>query len=265
MDNDILRCPFCGSKLIRKVDNWGKRYYACPMYRFGRCRGYIYKENGYTLQLNQFFGVIKDDVCKLFFTLDTKNLNLLFSLYGQQYGSNAEKYARDKYPMWRNKNINISAQILLRLIELLPKVLSLNSKTILFEKLYKSMIFRFSEVEFTTNIDDLNYTVDRVKNYVINLEYKERRIPEEVKKIASWIVNDDIELEKKLFLQYEQQKLVLLKDSALIDLDRFYKHCQNIYQDENIYGDVDLKLILLSDVVNVHFIGRKKPWYKSIF
>lgn len=85
---------------------------------------------------SKFFG-LDQEVRRIFFALDEKQLERVFDSYGRAYGQSARQYAARTYPRWRAGEVNPSAETLERLLQRVPEVLPIHERAALLAHLRK--------------------------------------------------------------------------------------------------------------------------------
>src|SRR4030042_4084045 len=106
-------------------------------------------------QLTSLFAGIDKDIESIFLNLDRNSLESIFLQYGKKYGNNAEKYARNTFPKWKNGATRLSGQTAGRLLNLLPPLLSQNKRYELVKKLRDYYMNKRQSTEHVTTSPDL--------------------------------------------------------------------------------------------------------------
>lgn len=186
-------------------------------------------------RVHVYFSSIINDIKKYFFSLPSASLNLLLEDYRETYGDSAYRYAISTYPLWASNQCSLSDQTLLRLIETLPKFLDEYKRISLINNLFDYYFntqrtkrgYVFLEVFYDDYRHKLLEVIEDIRlKYPIKQQSFE--FPKEVLSLASWLVNDDMQVARKILSDFTEQKNRLLFSSAETDIIKFIRYCDDL-------------------------------------
>jgi hypothetical protein len=140
-------------------------------------------------RLNNAFAGLDRDMMNAFFTLDERDLELVFSHYSQEYGIGAAKYARESYPHWRQGAKNPSRQTYERLMAIVPQVLNFDTKVRLYRRLRDAHRQRERIVVRVAALDDLLLVEEAAKRIVERS--RSGPVPADVHARLTWLSRGD--------------------------------------------------------------------------
>ena len=156
------------------------------------------------IELNQEFGGVDLDVEKAFFELSVFQFEPLLQDYGARYGRSAENEVRRNYERWRKRELQVSAEIRSRIIELLPPYLSKEQRFDLIEKLRAHCLDRTKEYVVTSPNNwrqNVVPAVDKVIRFGRNFS-----LPEELVEQATWLANGDAQVAHQILFSVEEEE-----------------------------------------------------------
>jgi hypothetical protein len=212
-------------------------------------------------QLSYLFAGIDKDIESIFLNLDKNSLEHIFCQYGKEYGNNAERYARNTFPKWKQGVTKLSGQTAERLLNLLPPFLSQAKRYELVKKLREYyMNKRHSNQSVTTSQEHwkqdllpvINTVVERSNNFAL---------PEELKMRATWLAGGDAEGANKILTSVEQEEARLR--TAYLDVEfKRIEHYVNIVENTQ---SVSHTIVLPQGKIHVTIQQKKKPFINRVF
>ena len=101
-----------------------------------------YHYNPSRSRYQQVFGYSTGDadriVKEIFFSLSGKGLDWVLNKYGEKYGKGPKAYARATIPKWRDNRVTMSNEIVGRLLDFLPPLMSPAQKNRVVESIWRA-------------------------------------------------------------------------------------------------------------------------------
>ena len=174
-------------------------------------------------QLSRELGGTDQDVKDYFFALAPVELNRVFTLYGQKYGSLKKEYAEETYKKWKSGKRRMSGLVASRLYNLLPPLMPLDKKYGLVERLWAEYCPRSSRtlnVGADVSIEDImSYVTDYLKKTV-----KEYRVPDPLERRFKWLAQNDVQVRQQLLNHFLQRDLNQALEHARIQIPILQEH-----------------------------------------
>ena len=204
------------------------------------------------------FGGIDEDVTKAFFGLRPVDFEKVLELYEASYGRSAAQYARTAFRKWRSGPTMASGQTLERLLEVVPYVLSFDTKLHLYRKLRDA--YRGKEsVRLRVSSEEDVALVERTVARIVE-RAKSQPLPPLVDSRLVWLAIGDGLIARELVAASEEADGVTTAQalrSELPKLRRMFDEMERSHQMEHVIS-------LPCGTVTVDF-GRKKRrrWFMS--
>ncbi|MEG1412778.1 MAG: hypothetical protein RSC56_04605, partial [Acidaminococcaceae bacterium] len=153
------------------------------------------------------FSPIISSLKKHFLGLTQEQLNVLFLNYGETYGSSAYAYAKKTYEAWQEGSVQLSDKTLLRLVNLLPQHLPIETRLALLNKLFDfhKKNVQVAKKNIITSWDnyekDIVFLVEKLKNnfgYDKSTIFHAIQFPPNVIEVAHWLCDDDMTVGKSV-------------------------------------------------------------------
>lgn len=210
-------------------------------------------------ELSSTFGGIDRDVERLFLNLDRDDLDELFAYYEEEHGRSAATYARNTYPKWKRREVQLSGQTAERLLNLLPPLLPFETRFELVKKLRTSNFRRMIRHVNTTPEgwrDALGPAIAEVVSHGSTANIKEG-----VKQRVAWLADGDVAAAEKLMLAAEQDEAI----TRLAYLNaEFVRLEQLIAQLGNYQTSVSHAIELPQGSIRVHIVVPKVSMWQKL-
>ena len=199
------------------------------------------------------FGGIDADVTKAFFNLSPQQFETVLEMYGARYSEKAADYARFAFPKWRSGERGMAGETLERLLEVVPYVLSLDTKIELFCKVRGA----YRELETVTiqvgKIEDIALVQRTVDQIVARAEAQP--LPEHVDLRLIWLSEGDGLVARKLVAASEKAEGSALAEALRHEMDGLHRFFLNVLEAGHTMTHV---VSLPCGTVTVEFSRRKK-------
>jgi len=155
-----------------------------------------------------FYVGIDADIAELFFSLDARNIELMFKHYERDHGRSAHEYAVKTYREWKAGTVRVSGKVADRLVAIVPHYISFDQKYQLLEKAWKRQSKRHISVAVTPH-QDTSAALQQIVEAVEAVSVKE--YPESLKRRLTWLTASDTQIAQQLLtrLYAEERRLVL--------------------------------------------------------
>ncbi|USE39510.1 CFI-box-CTERM domain-containing protein [Endozoicomonas sp. SCSIO W0465] len=165
-------------------------------------------------------GPVVKDVQGAFFDLSNRQLNELFSRYGEEHSLKAENYARETFPRWKSGATKMSGQTMERLLNLVPKYLTFDQRyeilkrlCLHFEEKGKNEYVRVDKDDIQAGINKLDTAIASFLDFDIL-----KHLPSHVTETATWLNDNDVVASRALLSQIDQERARQIK--AIVDKNR---------------------------------------------
>jgi hypothetical protein len=176
----------------------GRRYHY--RYNYSRARQHISER----AQLTQLFGGIDREIEQLFLNLDSRSRDILLRWYGQQFGPQAEKYARTTYPKWKSGAVRLSGQTAQRLLELIPPLLPLERRFELVRKLRRHHL-ACTDIRLHAEPENWEAVVRPAVDTLVERS-RTRNLPANVIARARWLAEGDTQAMYRMLNAIEEEE-----------------------------------------------------------
>lgn len=188
--------------MVRK--NRYSRYRSASYSRWGTGTDWNRYHHSRRQNVSGRFGGIDKDVEAIFLGLSQADLHKLLASYGARYGKSAEAYARATYPKWKSGAVLLSGQTALRLLELVPPLLSAEQRYELVRKLRSHYTSRERIFVQTNPIDWRGAVLPAVERIVARARFQ--NLPVAVLQNATWLTSDDAVAAQALLARVEEEE-----------------------------------------------------------
>jgi hypothetical protein len=176
-------------------------------------------------QLSRELGGTDVDVKTYFFSLPSRDLQIVLDLYESHYGSQARAYANETMGDWRSGRRRMSGQTATRLFRLLPPVMPLQKKYELITNLWDHCgpsSKKILRVGLDANFDEILSNVrQHIEGVVVHY-----RIPDDLEKRFEWLSAGDARIKQDLLGHLRQREKSLVIEGARLQLPVMLSHLQ---------------------------------------
>ncbi len=184
--------------------------------------------------------VIKDDVKRLFFALESQDLGKLFKLYEVDFGESSRRYAETTFFEWKRGTVQVSGKVAERLVRLVPKVLSTEAKYYLIEKLWQHYKTR-SHVAVTVHPDkDIRALVETLATRID--QSLDHRIPEPVMESLGWLYDADSSAIQRCLRSVAEAEAQVVGNGLLAHVEELRSRAQQCLESADFIGHVRFSL-----------------------
>lgn len=172
-------------------------------------------------QLSRRLGPIVSDVRQAFFDLPASSRNRLFDMYTALHGTVPGEYARATFEQWRNGQRRMSGQTAARLLDLVPKFLSVGQRYEIVRKLcvhHTPKLHRSITLEVDANSNNIATLRTAVAEFSQSPPLK--AIPEHVLSTVKWLNNDDVTVARAVLAEVDKIMVEKIRQVAIIELER---------------------------------------------
>jgi len=127
---------------------------------------------------------------KVLLELDAESREKLFTLYQEQFGDNAAKYARSTYQKWKAGSVRPNKQTFSRFLINLPRVMSFDLKCEVLRELREAYCPR-GEYDITVSIDNWKSSLTPLVEEIIE-RATTAELPASLQRRLSWLAEDDM-------------------------------------------------------------------------
>ena len=157
------------------------------------------------------------DVKEYFFALSPSEIDAVLSVYGQQYGSQKESYARETYGSWKTGKRRMSGLVAKRLFNLLPPRMPLDKKYELAENIWRHF-GPSSRTSFMVGTSADIKEISRVLTQKLDDAVSTYELPENILKRFDWLSAGDVRLKEKLLNHFRQEEKKLCVDRVKAEM-----------------------------------------------
>lgn len=157
-------------------------------------------------ELERRLGPIVADVKKDFFSLPADLLRQLLADYRQRYGHKAADYAADTMERWKGGGVKMSGQTAQRLLDLVPKYLSVARRYEIIKKLCIHHTKRFHHV-INVNRSKPQEAIEEVNRLVANVRQTRvlKELPDHVLESVKWLGDADVVVARSILASVESE------------------------------------------------------------
>jgi hypothetical protein len=158
---------------------------------------------------------IDEDVKSIFFDLDVFTLTSVFNEYQRQFGRSSRKYAQKTFEKWKSGAVEMSGDIAIRLVSIVPLFLNFEQKYKLIAKLWRNYCSASRLRMSVASEEQIEAAVATVFSSLN--KGKSRSIPEAVRDKLTWLACDDAKnaellLQQVIWKEAEITSVVLRKE-----------------------------------------------------
>lgn len=203
------------------------------------------------------FGGIDADVTEAFFNLSPEDLNTVLTLYGERYSEKAADYARFAFPKWRSGERGMAGETLERLLEVVPYVLSFETKKELFYKVRAAYRDREAVIIKVATVEHMTLVHRTVKRIVERAEAQP--LPEHVDARLVWLSEGDGFIARQLVAASEEAEGAATAEALRREMGELHRFFLNTLDTRHGMSHV---VTLPCGTVTVEFTRRKKRrWF----
>jgi hypothetical protein len=198
-----------------------RRAYSKKDYGLESAQRHIAEAHEFSAEVGHSDEVLKE----VFFSLSGKPLDDLFKEYGERYSDQAEAYARETLPRWRNHwqrrragayhkwrpdERQMSGMIAARLFDLLPPLLSTPQKHKIVEAIWRAYCPRSQKYIYLGPDSDAEAVVGAVERYFAQQTVL-YGIPKKLEQRFDWLASNDVAVKQQLLNHFmnEQRKAAI--------------------------------------------------------
>lgn len=200
-------------------------------------------------------GGLDDDVTKAFFSLSLSHLELVFAAYASRYGLGPARYARKSYDEWKSGSRAVSGKTLVRLLDVVPPVLSLEQRIELIRTLRKRLFRGRHVVIEVLGPSDLR-AVDLAAQTLIQ-EATSRNIPRQLKDRLTWLSMGDATAADRLLAEADR----VTAEEARVVLAQEMQHLERLYRSAEEIRDANHRIVLAGGILQINF--KRRRWWMS--
>ena len=172
------------------------------------------------------------DMVKVVLSLEQKTLEDLFTLYKQEFGAEAARYARRTYNKWKSGEVRPNRQTFDRFLVHLPSVMSFDLKCEVLRKLRQEFCPK-NDYQVTVDTRGWREDVAPLVEEVVQKSYT-ARLPRYVERKLRWLAADDMKLAHSILAESQAQE----SRDALFLLEREFDNIEQLLQATGGRGEV---------------------------
>ena len=155
------------------------------------------------------YGGIDEDIRNIFFSLDERSLDRVFTDYTDEYGKRKCDYARRTYSKWRTGEVEMSGEVSERLLDILPHYLNFEDKYTLIEKMWRNRNRRTLRILVAPS-EGVAVAVQKMLQVIDSLDIDV--LPESLKNRMSWLAESDAAVAEQLLLRlYAEERRIIIR------------------------------------------------------
>jgi hypothetical protein len=164
-------------------------------------------------ELNRKLGPVVSDIKSEFFSLSVEDFDDLVSRYSALHGLSAANYVLEAYPRWESGATKMSGQTMGRLLDLVPKYVSYDSRYNMVKRLCahhrkkKSETIRIDKDKPLEGLRQLDAAIDSFYDHQNLLG-----LPDHVIETLNWLNDDDLVAARALLAQVENEEANRVQD-----------------------------------------------------
>lgn len=166
--------------------------------------------------LERKLGPIVNDVRKEFFSFHSFQLVNLLDEYELKYGNKAAEYARETMPKWKSGQTKMSGQTAERLLNLVPRYLTYDSRFHMVQKLCNHHAPKIDRT-VSINPENINAGLAEVEDHLNNLLSELPTIkwlPDYVSETVKWLNDDDVIITRGMLAEIDRKRADLATITA---------------------------------------------------
>lgn len=208
--------------------------------------------------LSASFAGIDEDVERIFLSLSKEMAEVIFYRYGTAYGAQAESYARKTYPKWKSGSVKLSGQTAERLLNLIPPLLSTETR---FELVRKLRAGHLKPVSIRVATTPQNWRQDLALPIRTLVDRSaEFSIPPYIAEKVAWLASGDTTAAQALLAAAEQEEAGIRVKFLEAEFRRIDTLIANIEHTKSVTHEISLP----QGTILVHIELPKKPLFKRI-
>ena len=172
------------------------------------------------------------DMVKVVLSLEQKTLEDLFTLYKQEFGTEAARYARRTYNKWKSGEVRPNRQTFNRFLVHLPSVMSFDLKCEVLRKLRQEYCAK-DDYQLTVDTRSWREDVTPLVEEVVQKSYT-AQLPRYVERKLRWLAADDMQLARSILAESQAQE----SRNALFMLEREFDNIEELLQATGARGEV---------------------------
>jgi hypothetical protein len=174
-------------------------------------------------QLSRELGGTDVDVKAYFFSLPSRDLQIVLDLYESHYGSQARTYANDTMRDWRSGQRRMAGQTASRLFRLLPPIMPLQKKYELITNLWDHCGPSSKKILRVGLNADFDEILSNVRQHIesIIVHY---RIPDNLEKRFEWLSAGDVHVKQDLLGHLREREKSLVVEGTKLQLPIMLSH-----------------------------------------
>lgn len=172
------------------------------------------------------------DMVKVVLSLEQRALEDLFTLYKQEFGPEAARYARRTYNKWKSGEVRPNRQTFNRFLVHLPSVMSFDLKCEVLRKLRQEYCAK-ADYELTVDTRSWREDVAPLVEEVVRKSYT-AQLPRYVERKLRWLAADDMRLARSILAESQAQE----SRNALFLLEREFDNIEELLQAAGGRGEV---------------------------
>lgn len=162
------------------------------------------------------------NLIKVLLDLDDEPREQLFSLYKQQFGDNAARYARQTYLKWKAGTVRPNKQTFQRFMINLPHVMSFDLKCEVLRELREEYCAH-DNYQVSVSTDDWRSTLAPLVESIIQKSLTVE-LPESLEKRLSWLAEDDMTVANAILAESQARQTV----NALSLLEKEFPNIEHL-------------------------------------
>lgn len=173
--------------------------------------------------LSRRLGPIVNDVQQAFFNLPPQFLEQLFGAYTRMYGEAPGQYARTTFGQWRNGTRRMSGQTAKRLLDLVPRFLTVSQRYDIVRKLcvyHTPKLNRSISLQVDDQSTSKNLSALQVSVAEFSQDQPLKAIPENVLTTVKWLNNEDVTAARALLAEVDAHIAANIRRVAMVELGR---------------------------------------------
>jgi hypothetical protein len=187
------------------------------------------------------------DLVKVLLGLGEESLNELLELYGEQFGPNAARYARQTYRKWKAGEVRPNSRTFNRLLINLPKVMSFDLKCEVLRRLREEYCAK-DNYQITVYTDNWKETLAPLAENIIERAYT-AELPAHIGRRLRWLSDNEMHVARAILAEsqvQESRNTVLLLEKEFVGIEQLLnaaKGTRNLAHTLKLpYGVVTLKI-----------------------
>ena len=172
------------------------------------------------------------DMVKVVLNLEPKALEELFTLYRNEFGAEAARYARRTYNKWRSGEVRPNRQTFNRFLVHLPSVMSFDLKCEVLRELRQEYCAK-NDYQLTVDTRSWREDVAPLVEEVVNKSYT-AQLPRYVERKLRWLAADDMQLARSILAESQAQE----SRNALFLLEREFDNIEELLGSTGGRGEV---------------------------